>query len=147
LSGSSYSFSTYCTSHHCAILKSAAGSGAEGWSIALEELTHLLHGDDEAKNEWSAPVSISYEPRHKIPAEWLMRFMKGSRPIAWQDPFPVKPDRFALVARMIFDTKEDLDRALQSEERSIARKDFSAFPPFHGLVYHQATISEEVFST
>jgi hypothetical protein len=47
---------------------------------------------------------------------------------------------------MIFDTKEDLDKALQSEERAIARKDFSAFPPFHGLVYHQATISEEVFS-
>jgi uncharacterized peroxidase-related enzyme len=42
---------TYCTSHHCAILKSAAGSGAEGWSMAHEELMHLLHGDDEPKNE------------------------------------------------------------------------------------------------
>jgi hypothetical protein len=60
--------------------------------------------------------------------------------------FPVKPDRFALVAQMIFDTKEDLDNALQSGERAIAREDFSSFPPFHGVVYHQATISEEVFS-
>ena len=33
-----------------------------------------------------------------------------------------------------------------SNERAIAREDFSSFPLFHGLVYHQATISEEVFS-
>ena len=42
---------TYCTSHHCAILKSAAGSGAEGWSMAHDELMHLLNGDDEPRNE------------------------------------------------------------------------------------------------
>src|SRR6478672_3053088 len=29
---------TYCTSHHCAILKHAVGSGSEGWSMAHEEL-------------------------------------------------------------------------------------------------------------
>ena len=30
---------TYCTSHHCAILKSAADSGAEGWGMTHEDLT------------------------------------------------------------------------------------------------------------
>lgn len=68
-------------------------------------------------------------------------------PAAWRDPFPVRPDRFALVAQMIFNTMDDLDEALQSEARAIARDDFGRFPPFHGAVYHQATISEEVFST
>jgi len=66
-------------------------------------------------------------------------------PTAWQDPFPVKPDRFALLAQMIFDTADDLDKALQSDARAIAREDFGSFPPFNGLVYHQATISEEVY--
>jgi uncharacterized protein (TIGR02118 family) len=67
-------------------------------------------------------------------------------PTAWEDPFPVTPDRFALLAQMIFDTKDDLDRALQSEERVTAREDFGSFPLFHGRVYHQATHSEEAFS-
>ena len=67
-------------------------------------------------------------------------------PIKWSDPFPVKPDRFALVAQMVFDTEADLDGALHSNARAAARDDFATFPPFHGLVYHQATVSDEVFS-
>jgi uncharacterized protein (TIGR02118 family) len=110
--------------------------------------------------------SVSYFVRYEGEAEsqeaFLSHYRDGHAPIlarfpgirriilhtptTWHDPFPVKADRFALVAQMIFDTKEDLDRALQSEDRAIAREDFSSFPPFHGIVYHQATISEEVFS-
>ena len=67
-------------------------------------------------------------------------------PAVWQDPFPVKPDRFALLAQMIFDSEEDLNRALRSEARASARDDFGNFPPFHGSVRHQAVFSEEVFS-
>ena len=66
-------------------------------------------------------------------------------PTAWHDTFPVKPDRFALLAQMVFETMDDLDKALQSEARAIARDDFGSFPPFHGLVCHQATQSDEVF--
>jgi hypothetical protein len=65
--------------------------------------------------------------------------------MACRDPFPVNADRFALVVQMVFDTAGALNEALQSEARAIARKDFANFPPFHGSVYHQATISEEVF--
>ena len=66
-------------------------------------------------------------------------------PTTSQDPFLVKPDRFALLVQMIFDTADDLDKALQSDARAIAREDFGSFPPFNGLVYHQATTSEEVY--
>jgi uncharacterized protein (TIGR02118 family) len=67
-------------------------------------------------------------------------------PVEWHDTYPVNPDRFALLAQMIFDTRQDLDRALQSEPRAEARADFAHFPPFHGVVYHQAAVSEEVFA-
>ncbi len=67
-------------------------------------------------------------------------------PVTCHDPFPVKPDRFAFLAQMVFASQDDLDRALQSEARAQARDDFGSFPPFHGLVFHQATESIEVFS-
>ena len=68
-------------------------------------------------------------------------------PAAWQDPYPVTPDRFALIAQMIFDSQADLENALRSEARASAREDFAQFPPFHGTVYHQAAVSEEVFAS
>ena len=42
---------TYCTSHHCAILKSAPGGAAEGWGMTHEELTDMLRGEDEPRDE------------------------------------------------------------------------------------------------
>ena len=65
-------------------------------------------------------------------------------PIAWRDPFPVQPDRFLMLAQMIFDSREDLDRALGSEARAEARRDFARFPRFEGSVFHQAALTEEV---
>jgi uncharacterized protein (TIGR02118 family) len=67
-------------------------------------------------------------------------------PAHWQDPYPVNPDRFALIAQMIFDSQADLENALRSPARAAAREDFAKFPPFHGAVYHQAAVSAEVFS-
>ena len=97
----------------------------------------------------SQAAFLSHYRDHHVPI--LARFPGIVRivlhtPISWQDPFPVKPDRFALLAQMVFASKDDLDRALQSEARATARDDFGSFPPFHGLVYHQAASSEEVFS-
>src|SRR6476469_8315393 len=41
----------YCTSHHCTILKTPAGLGAEGWGMSHAELLELMRGDDEPRNE------------------------------------------------------------------------------------------------
>jgi uncharacterized peroxidase-related enzyme len=41
----------YCTSHHCTILKSPIGAGAEGWGMTHEELLELMRGDDQPNNE------------------------------------------------------------------------------------------------
>lgn len=40
----------YCTTHHCEILKSPAGFGAEGWETSDEELGALLDGHPQAAN-------------------------------------------------------------------------------------------------
>jgi uncharacterized protein (TIGR02118 family) len=67
-------------------------------------------------------------------------------PAAWQDPYPVKPDRFSLLVQMEFDSLADLETAAASEARAEARRDFAQFPPFQGTVYHQAAFSEEVLA-
>src|SRR5262245_27798304 len=96
----------------------------------------------------SPEAFLSHYRDHHVPI--LARFPGIQRivlhtPTAWRDPFPVNPDRFSLLAQMIFDSADDLQRAFQSDARASARNDFGNFPPFHGLVYHQATFSQEVF--
>ena len=67
-------------------------------------------------------------------------------PAAWRDPFPVQPDRFSLLVQMEFDSLADLEAAVGSEARAAARRDFAQFPPFEGVVFHQAAVTEEVFT-
>lgn len=43
---------TYCTSHHCAILKSPVTSGSEGWGLEDAELQDLMAGRYEPKDEF-----------------------------------------------------------------------------------------------
>jgi uncharacterized protein (TIGR02118 family) len=114
--------------------------------MSTPSISYFVRYEGEAENQeefmahyrdWHAPILARFPGIRRIVLH---------TPTTWHDPFPVRPDRFALVAQMIFDTQEDLNNALQSDERAIAREDFSSFPPFHGLVYHQATMSEEVFS-
>ena len=110
------------------------------------------------------PVSyfVRYEGQAENPAAFLARYRDEHVPIlarfpgirrivlhtpaAWKDPYPVKPDRFSLIAQMIFDSQADLEGALRSQARAAAREDFAKFPAFHGTVYHQAALSEEVFA-
>jgi uncharacterized protein (TIGR02118 family) len=152
-------------------------------------------------------MSVSYFVRYEAvpadPAEFLRYYREHHAPIlarfpgirriilhspaAWNDRFPVHPDRFLLLAQMEFDSQEDLDRALANSSGSnlVGRSPWTAwdalvprteaeagaserarapapqgagrctklsqgdthFPPFEGSVYHQATVSEEVFST
>ena len=109
-------------------------------------VSYFVRYEGRAENQ---AAFLSHYRDHHVPI--LARFPGIVRivlhtPTTWQDPFPVKLDSFALLAQMVFATQDDLDRALRSEARASARDDFGSFPPFHGLVFHQAAVSEEVFS-
>ena len=88
-----------------------------------------------------------YETQH---AEILKQFPNiGSlilhRPAAWTDPFPVRPGESMLLAQMQFNSAEDLDNALRSQARRLARDDFQRFPPFDGEVTHEAMTGKVIF--
>ena len=44
----------YCTTHHCEILQSPSGFGAEGWDMDDEELARLLNGEPDPANAFEA---------------------------------------------------------------------------------------------
>lgn len=67
------------------------------------------------------------------------------RSAAWTDPFPVRRGETLLLAQMQFDSADDLDVALRSPARRLAREDFQRFPPFNGEVTHEAMIGRAVF--
>jgi uncharacterized protein (TIGR02118 family) len=95
----------------------------------------------------SAAFHSYYETRHAdilrgLPA---IRSLVLHTPVAWADPFPVKPGGSALVAQMIFDTAGDLDAALRSIARRRARDDFGRFPRFEGEVTHEAMAAKTIF--
>jgi len=102
----------------------------------------------EGKAANSEEFLAHYRERH-VPL--LARFPKIRRillhtPTPWQDAYPIKPDTFAILVQMEFDSLADLENAVGSEARAEARRDFSQMPPFQGVAYHQAAVSEEVFS-
>ena len=67
------------------------------------------------------------------------------RPVAWADPFPVRPGGTLLLAQMTFDTEADLHAALHSPARREARDDFHRFPPFEGEITHEAMQGKLIF--
>ena len=68
------------------------------------------------------------------------------RPVDWSDPVTVQPENdIYLIAELIFNSLEDLNFALASEERQNSRRDFEHFPLFKGNINHQAMITEELF--
>lgn len=60
------------------------------------------------------------------------------------DPFPVTPGGDLMLAQMVFDSADDLDRALASEARARARDDFARMPDFPGRITHQAMAAEVI---
>ncbi len=50
-----------------------------------------------------------------------------------------------LLAQMQFDSSAELDAALRSEARRLARDDFHRFPPFEGEVSHEAMTGKVIF--
>jgi hypothetical protein len=67
------------------------------------------------------------------------------RPAPWTDPFPVRRAKTMLLAQMQFESTGDLDRALRSQARGLARDDFQRFPPFDGVVTHEAMTAKVIF--
>ncbi|HEX4410160.1 MAG TPA: EthD family reductase [Xanthobacteraceae bacterium] len=67
------------------------------------------------------------------------------RPAPSVDPCPVNRGDSILLAQMIFRSSGDLDEALKSEARRKARDDFRRFPPFRGIVTHEAMSGKIVF--
>jgi uncharacterized protein (TIGR02118 family) len=65
--------------------------------------------------------------------------------IETKDAFPVNQGRTFLLAQLEFESQADLDKAMQSPQRAEARRDFKEFPPFKGMVTHQAMTSDEVW--
>ena len=88
-----------------------------------------------------------YKAAHvPILARWPgMRRVILHTPVPFTDPCPVNRGASFLVAQLEFESQENLDRALASPERAAARKNFQAFPPYEGKVFHQAMRQEEVF--
>jgi hypothetical protein len=50
-----------------------------------------------------------------------------------------------LLAQMQFDSAGDLDNALRSPARRLARDDFQRFPAFDGEVTHEAMTGNVIF--
>ena len=88
-----------------------------------------------------------YETRHaqilrQFPA---IRSLILHRPVDISDPFPVHSGGTFLLAQMAFDAPADLDAALRSPVRSLAREDFQRFPPFDGEITHEAMRGKVIF--
>jgi uncharacterized protein (TIGR02118 family) len=66
-------------------------------------------------------------------------------PVEFHDPFPVRPAGTMLLAQMTFESAADLDAALHSDGRRMARDDFANFPRFVGEVTHEALSAEVIF--
>ena len=88
-----------------------------------------------------------YETRHAaILREFTnIRSLILHHPTVWSDPFPVRRGDSVLLAQMQFDSAADLDAALQSRARRLARADFERFPPFDGEVTHEAMVARTIF--
>jgi uncharacterized peroxidase-related enzyme len=75
---------TYCTAHHCAILKARTDSSSEGWGMDDDEVRQLLTGDPEPKDEIEAVCfeyvrAASLDPT-AVPQELLDRLNQHLTP-------------------------------------------------------------------
>ena len=94
----------------------------------------------------SAAYLIIYEGKAADPEAFLRYYIEKHVPIVWTFPKirrvevqrGVDGGDFFIIARLIFDSMEDLRLAIQSRERERAREDMKNFPPFSGSVRRQA---------
>jgi uncharacterized protein (TIGR02118 family) len=91
---------------------------------------------------------IDYYRRQHVPklATWpgLKRVVLHP-PIDWSDAWPVQRGRAVLLAQLEFDSVAAMHAAFASPERAAARADMANFPPFEGVVTHQALAGAEAW--
>lgn len=93
-----------------------------------------------------AAYLVVYEGEPEDPEAFLAYYLDIHVPIIWTWPGvrAVEVQRgvdggdFFMVARFVFDSIDDLRKALVSEGREAARRDREHFPPFKGTIRHQA---------
>jgi uncharacterized protein (TIGR02118 family) len=88
-----------------------------------------------------------YRAKHvPVLARWPgLRRVVLHTPIDWSDTWPVNRGHAVLLAQLEFDNAEDLQAAFASPERAAARADAANFPPYEGVVTHQALESAEAW--
>ena len=95
---------------------------------------------------------VIYEGKPNNPDEFLRYYIKHHVPIVWTFPKirRVEVERgvdggdIFMIARLTFETLEDLQTAIVSPERERARADMANFPPFKGAIRRQAVEILEV---
>jgi len=101
----------------------------------------------------SVAYLVIYEGSPEDPDAFIDYYINQHLPIIWTWPqirtvevdlsteggdALANPTDVFMIARFIFDTIDDLNAALVSPERRLAREDSHNFPPFQGKVCHQA---------
>ena len=94
----------------------------------------------------SVAFLVIYEGEPEDPEVFLRYYVEKHVPLVWRFPKirrielerGVDGGDFFMIARLTFDTMEDLRVAINSEERERARDDMQNFPPCEGTVRRQA---------
>ena len=100
----------------------------------------------------SAAYLVIYEGQPESPDKFLRYYIEKHLPIVWAFPKirrieverGVNGGDFFMIARLTFDTIEDLHAAINSEQRERARADMKNFPPLRGTVRHRAVEIMEI---
>ena len=107
-------------------------------------VSYFVRYKGQAKNSHSF---VEYYRKSHAPLLWQIPGIRDlilHHPVNFDDPFPVSTGDELMVAQMVFDSLEDLNRALASDARARARDDFANMPAFTGEVTHQAMLAETV---
>jgi uncharacterized protein (TIGR02118 family) len=107
---------------------------------------------EEEGKTMSYAYLVIYEGKPEDAGEFLRYYIEKHVPIVWTFPRirrveierGVEGGDIFMIARLTFDTLEDLLTAINSPERERARADMANFPPFKGAVRRQAVEILEV---
>jgi uncharacterized protein (TIGR02118 family) len=94
----------------------------------------------------SVAFLVIYEGQPEDREAFLRYYVEKHVPLVWKFPkirrFDIEQGidggDFFMIARLTFDSIEDLRVAINSKERERARADMKNFPPFKGTVRRQA---------